>query len=148
MRVINEVMRNVVNIPGWSTKRHILIIESDDWGSIRVRSNEDTDALIKSGFDFTGNSFYQFDGLESNDDVEGLMDVLSKFKDINGNHPVFTLACNVANPNFEHIESGNFKDYFWESTIDTYKRYPAHDQSHKLLLDGLEEHLRRDKIHF
>ena len=147
MRVINEVMRNVVNIPGWSTKRHILIIESDDWGSIRVRSNEDTDALIKSGFDFTGNSFYQFDGLESNDDVEGLMDVLSKFKDINGNHPVFTLACNVANPNFEHIESGNFKDYFWESTIDTYKRYPADDQSHKLLLDGLENKLFQPAFH-
>lgn len=147
MKVINDIIRNAVNIPGWSTKRHILVIESDDWGSIRVRSNEDTEALIKAGFDFTGNSFYQFDGLESNDDVEGLMNVLYKFRDINGNHPIFTLACNVANPDFDSIERNNFEEYIWESTLNTYSKYPAHDKSHELLKEGLANKLFQPVFH-
>lgn len=146
-RLLNRVMRNVVNIPGWCTKKHILVIESDDWGSIRVRSNEDTKALEKLGFDFTGNSFYQFDGLESNDDVEGLMEVLSKHRDINGKNPVFTLVCNVANPDFERILNSNFEKYFWESTLVTYKRYPSHDKAHDLLMEGLRNHLFEPVFH-
>lgn len=146
-KLINSILRNAVNIPGWSTKRHILVIESDDWGSIRVRSNEDTEALRKLGFDFSGNSFYQFDSLESNDDVEKLMDVLSEFRDKNGNHPIFTLACNVANPDFDSIERNNFKEYIWESAINTYNRYPAHNKSYKLLKEGVANKLFQPVFH-
>ena len=41
---LNRIKQNVVNIPGWSTSRKIVVFESDDWGSIRVRSNNDTHA--------------------------------------------------------------------------------------------------------
>jgi len=33
-------MRNVANIPGWRTDRKIVVIESDDWGAIRMPSKE------------------------------------------------------------------------------------------------------------
>ena len=146
-KLLNRMMRNVVNIPGWSTKRRLLVIESDDWGSTRVRSNEDTKALEKLGFDFAGNSFYQFDGLESNRDVEGVMEVLSRHKDIHGNNPVFTLVCNVANPDFEKIRRSNFEEYFWESTLETYAKYPCHDKAHGLLLEGMTKHLFEPVFH-
>ena len=146
-KLLNRMMRNVVNIPGWSTKRRLLVIESDDWGSTRVRSNEDTKALEKLGFDFSGNSFYQFDGLESNRDVEGVMEVLSRHKDIHGNNPVFTLVCNVANPDFEKIRRSNFEEYFWESTLETYTKYPCHDKVHGLLLEGMTKHLFEPVFH-
>ena len=35
-----NVSRNLSNLPGWRTKRHIIVIESDDWGSIRMSSKE------------------------------------------------------------------------------------------------------------
>ena len=107
------VMRNVVNIPGWSTNRKILVIESDDWGSERVRSNEDTKALEAAGFDFSDTSFYQYDGLETDNDIAGLLEVLSKYKDKNGNHPVFTLACNVANPDYQKIKDAEYVEYHY-----------------------------------
>ena len=30
--------KELYNIPGWHTRRHLVVIESDDWGSIRTPS--------------------------------------------------------------------------------------------------------------
>ena len=51
--LIDRMKRNVVNIPGWSTSRKIVVFESDDWGSIRVRSNEDVAAMRRAGFNLS-----------------------------------------------------------------------------------------------
>lgn len=32
--------RHFLNLPGWHTRRKIVVIESDDWGSIRMPSKE------------------------------------------------------------------------------------------------------------
>ena len=40
---------NVSNIPGWRTNRHIVVIESDDWGSIRMSSIENFNKMLKAG---------------------------------------------------------------------------------------------------
>ena len=37
------------NIPGWCTNRKIVVIESDDWGSIRMSSLEAFKKLLKAG---------------------------------------------------------------------------------------------------
>jgi hypothetical protein len=31
-----NLSRNLSNLPGWRTNRHIIVMESDDWGSIRM----------------------------------------------------------------------------------------------------------------
>lgn len=145
--VLNRIMRNVVNIPGWSTKRHIVVIESDDWGSTRVRSNEDTLSLEKVGFDFSKTSFYQYDALESNNDVSDLLEVLSKYKDYKGNYPVFTLACNVANPDYERIKANDYREYYWESFVKTLDRYPNHNQVYELEKEGIRLGMFRPVFH-
>lgn len=40
---------HVSNIPGWRTNRKIVVIESDDWGSIRMSSLEAFKNLLKAG---------------------------------------------------------------------------------------------------
>ena len=30
------ITSKIINIPGWTTNRKIIVIESDDWGSIRM----------------------------------------------------------------------------------------------------------------
>ena len=145
--LLNRIIRNAVNIPGWSTRRKILVIESDDWGSTRVRSNEDTKSLEKLGFNFDNTSFYRYDGLESNNDVIGLLEILDKYKDFKGNNPVFTLACNIANPDYERIKSGNFENYHWEPFTETLKRYPNHDKVYELELEGVKNGLFRPVFH-
>ena len=58
---------------------------SDDWGSVRIKSKEDQADLIKKGYE-VASRFDQFDSPETNEDLELLFEVLTKYKDHNGNH--------------------------------------------------------------
>ena len=40
MNLKQTITHNLLNIPGCRTNRHIVVIESDDWGSIRMPSKE------------------------------------------------------------------------------------------------------------
>lgn len=141
MQLKDRLMRNVINIPGWSTRRKIVIFESDDWGSIRMPSKEKRDKLIDSGFNFSNQPFNLYDSLESNDDLSALFDVLKKHKDATGQHPVFTAVSIVANPDFEKIKADNFQQYHYEPFTDTLKRYPNSDKVIEHYKQGISERL-------
>lgn len=38
MKIQQKIKHSLLSIPGWSTNRHIVVIESDDLGSIRMPS--------------------------------------------------------------------------------------------------------------
>ena len=72
--------RNLSNLPGWRINRKIVVIESDDWGSIRMPSKKAFEILRKSGVDvISGDNlrFNSYDTLASSDDLSALFDVLS-----------------------------------------------------------------------
>ena len=129
------------NIPGWRTKRHIVVIESDDWGSIRMSSIENFERMLKAGMREDRNHYNTYDALESNADLEGLYDVLSKFKDSTGRHPVMTGVNVVANPVFDKIKENGFTEYVYEPYTETCKRYDNHDRVYELWKKGIEERL-------
>ena len=141
MQLKDRLMRNVINIPGWSTRRKIVVFESDDWGSIRIPSKEIRDELIDSGFNFSNQPFNLYDSLESNDDLSALFEVLKKHKDATGRQPVFTAVSIVANPNFEKIKDDNFQQYYFEPFTETLKRYPNSDKVIELYKQGISERL-------
>lgn len=132
---------NVSNIPGWRTKRHIVVIESDDWGSIRMSSIESFERMLKAGMREDRNHYNTYDALESNADLEGLYDVLSKYKDSTGRHPVMTGVNVVANPVFDMIKENGFAEYVYEPYTETCKRYSNHDRVYELWQKGIEERL-------
>jgi len=47
--MIKKLIKNASNIPGWRTNRRIVVIESDDWGSIRMPSNDTHAKLVSQG---------------------------------------------------------------------------------------------------
>ncbi len=141
MSLVKTITRNIVNIPGWSTRRKIIVFESDDWGSIRMSSKQERNTLIKKGFSFEKQSFNMFDALESNDDLTALYDVLRKHRDATGRHPVFTAVSIVANPDFDKIKEDKFQQYHYEPFTETLKRYPNHDIVIDLYNQGIEERL-------
>lgn len=145
MKILTEsrkrIFGNLRNIPGWSTRRKIIVFESDDWGSIRMRSAEDKKALEKKGFDFTNQDFNLYDALESNEDLSHLFEVLSSYKDCEGNHPVITAVSIVGNPDFERIKESGYREYYWETMKDTCKRYPEHDKVCDLYHYGIQKKL-------
>ena len=124
MSITNSLARNIVNIPGWSTQRRIVVFESDDWGSIRMPSEQTRKEIISLGFPIQQQSFNMLDALESNDDLMELFNVLRKHKDSTGRHPVFTAVSIVANPDFEIIKESNFQQYYYEPFTETLKHYP------------------------
>lgn len=109
-----NLLRNLSNLPGWRTRRHIVVIESDDWGSIRMASHESFRRLRDAGLPVERSHYNRFDGLESDDDLAFLMETLAEFRDSTGRPPVVTGVNVVANPDFDRIREEGFAAYRYE----------------------------------
>lgn len=147
MSLIRNIAEKTYNSLGWKTNRKLLVITSDDWGSVRIESVEARDKLKDAGFEMDGNRFNKFDSLESNEDLQQLFTSLRKFKDFKGNHPVITALTNVANPDFDKIREHDFSEYFYEPLSQTLKRYPNHDKVLDLYKQGIAENLFIPEFH-
>jgi len=139
--------RNFLNIPGWRTKRKIVVIESDDWGSIRMASKEAYNYFLKKGFPVDKCPYNSFDALECNDDLLRLFDVLGAVKDLYGNPALLTANAVMANPDFEKIRESGFQKYYYEPFTKTLDRYPVHDQVYSLYKKGISEKLFKPQFH-
>lgn len=140
--------RNLINIPGWKTNRKIVVIESDDWGSIRMPSNKVLENLIDQGVKFNMSyGFDQFDTLASEEDLSALFDILSKYQDKNGNHPIITANTIVANPNFDMIKATGYSEYHYELFIDTLKYYRGCEKSFELWIEGINSKVFYPQFH-
>ncbi len=148
MTTKTRILSNLSQIPGWRTKRKIIVFESDDWGSIRMPSKEVREKLRgKEVIASNTGHFNHYDTLESNDDLTALFEVLSEFRDVNGQNPVFTGLNVVANPDFEKIKADDFREYHYESFTETLKRYSNHDRVTDLWRAGAEKRLFEPQFH-
>jgi len=129
--------RNLLNIPGWCTKHKIVVIESDDWGSIRMSSKESFLYLQSIGYPVDQCPYNSYDALESEEDLTSLFEVLNSVKDKNGLPAKLTANSVVANPDFDKIAQNDFQEYFYEPFTETYKRYPNHSNSFNLFRQGI-----------
>ncbi|PTM04693.1 MAG: hypothetical protein DA405_06460 [Bacteroidetes bacterium] len=146
MRYLNNIKYAAMNLPGWHTQRKLLVIHSDDWGSIRVPSDRVQAHLANNPMIDAANAYAHFDTLATAEDLEALFDTLRKVKDKNGNSAVLTANCLVANPNFEKIKDSNFRDYFFEPLEETFTRYKQ-EASLKLWREGQDEGLFIPQFH-
>lgn len=142
-----KITNNLLNIPGWRTRRKIVIIESDDWGSIRMASKDAYKHFLTLGYPVDECPYNRYDSLESNADLELLFSVLSSVKDRNGNPAIVTANSLVANPDFERIKNANFKEYFFEPFTETLNKYPAHHKVIELYKKGISEKVIKPQFH-
>jgi hypothetical protein len=130
--------------------RKILVIESDDWGSIRMPSLASFEKLEKSGLDLRSADAERFnlnDTLATSQDLGNLFEVLSGIKDKNGIYATFTPLTIVANPNFQKIKESNFQNYFYEPFTETLKRYAGCEHSFDLWQEGIEKKMFVPQMH-
>ncbi len=139
--------RNLINLSGWRTKRKIIVIQSDDWGSIRMPSGEVYQKLLDSGIPVDNCPYNRYDALESEEDLEKLYAVLTKHKDIHGSFPVITANCVVANPDFDKIRESGFKEYYYELYPETLKRYPNRQKTFDLWKEGISNQIIFPQFH-
>ncbi len=148
-RIKSSFLRNLSNIPGWRTNRKIMVIESDDWGSVRMPSLNAMEKLRAHGLEVAGgsNRYNLNDTLATASDLEDLFNVLLQHKDKNGRPAVFTAVSVVANPDFDKIKEHNFKEYFYEPFTKTLERYHGNDESYQLWLKGIKHKIFIPQFH-
>lgn len=148
--MMTSVTKNLRNLPGWNTNRKIVIIESDDWGSIRMPSRAVYEKLLKAGLALNagdGKRYSLYDSLESSDDLEFLFQTLCSYQDIRGSSPIFTIVGVVANPDFEKIRNNGFQDYFYEPFTETCKKYKGSENTFKLYNEGIKSKIFIPQFH-
>lgn len=144
MKLVHKIKNTLVNIPGFKTKRKLVAIESDDWGSIR--SNKDNiESLQKQGI--SNDLYNKYDHLEGEEDLVQLFNVLRKFKDVNGRSPVITVNTIMGNPDFDKIKASNFQNYYWEPFPETLKRVYPNTQVFDSWKQGLEAGYVKPQFH-
>ncbi len=144
MSIARIISKNLTNYGGWKTSRKIVVIESDDWGSIRVPNTVSGELFGSRG---PLNPYSRFDTLASGGDFDPLFAVLKKHVDKNGNHPVITANTVVGNPDFEKIEGSGFKEYFYEPFTQTLERYYPGENVFKYWQKGMEEKIFFPQYH-
>jgi hypothetical protein len=142
----SEILVNISNVVGKSTSRKIIVIESDDWGSVYMPDKKSLEALKSKGLPLTTH-YVNNDTLESNEDMDRLFDLLSSHKDSTGRNVVITGVNVVANPDFEKIRENGYTQYEYELFTKTAQRFAGSDRIHDLWKKGINERLMVPVFH-
>ena len=148
--MIIKLKKNLSNLPGWRTNRKIVVFESDDWGSIRMPSLSTFEKLEGAGLDMRSHDaerYNLYDTLASSQDLQNLFEILTRFKDRNGDNAVFTAISVLANPDFNKIRESNFREYFYEPFTETLKRYKGCENSFELWKEGVSRKIFIPQFH-
>jgi hypothetical protein len=143
---VSFLKNNLKNIPGRRIRERFLIIECDDWGSIRMPSLEICDNLIKEGLVIEGDRF-NYDTIESSEDMEQLFDILENVRDRNGHHAIMTALTNMANPDFIKIKESGFTEYHYEPFTHTYQNYQRGNEVMDLWQKGIDAGIFIPELH-
>lgn len=147
MSIKNKITRNLLNIPGWKTRRQIVVIESDDWGTVRVSGKDAYQYFLKNDLPVDTCPYNSNDMLECNEDMELLYETLSSVKDKNGNPAIITANNIVGNPDFVKIKESGFTQYFYQPFTETFKQYPHHNRVLQLYWEGIEKKMFMPQFH-
>lgn len=142
-----SLISHAANIIGWKTNRKIVVMLSDDWGSVHTASKSARDQMIKKGLAFEKDRFDYYDALENESDLIGLYDVLTSVKDKYGNHAVMTPYTVVTNPDFEKMRDNNFSSYHYELLPDTFAKLPGYENVWSLWKKGIESGIFMPQFH-
>lgn len=143
---LNLYSRGLFYLKAWRSDDKVVVIESDDWGSIRTSTREAYDHLERQGYQMSA-SKYSLDALETNQDLVELFNVLGNYFDADGNPACMTANMIMTNPDFNKIKENNFSEYFYENVWETLKNYPDRELVTKLWREGLKNRVFFPQLH-
>lgn len=136
-----------VNASGWRTKRHIIVMESDDWGAIRMPSNETYRKSIDFGIEVHKCPYNRYDKIESKCDLEALFSVLEAIRDSKNRPLVMTANFIMANPDFDRISQSNYEQYHYKSFVETLNEYYPNEDVFAVWQKGIIKGLIYPQFH-
>ena len=145
-----RILDNLKNIPGWRTRRKLVVFNVDDYGNIRLASRAAGERLAQAGVALTGR-FDRLDTLETRVDLEALFEMLDSVRDSTGRGAVFTPYALSANPDFAALRVDPNK---WqaEALPDSFARLSAEDPqayggAWALWREGIDRGLLQPEFH-
>lgn len=148
MNLKQIIKKYISNLPGWRTKRKLLVIESDDWGSIRMSTAKGREKLIEKGIVGETNRYNKYDTLATSDDLSSLYEVLKKYRDRKGNPAVLTPITITGNPDFKKIKDEDFEQYTAEPFTKTLARFYGEDnQVMETWKEGMDAGVFKPQFH-
>lgn len=139
--------RHLSNVLGKTTKRRLLSFFVDDYGAVINSNISNQNLFLSRGGKLGSNRFSKFDTLETNEDLEALFDVLTSFKDINGNYVAWTPLAVCANPDFERIRKDSYSNYYYEELDKTLSKTNNGQNVLTLMRQGISEGFYMPQYH-
>jgi len=121
--MINTFRDLSCNFGGKRLKSKVVVIESDDWGSIRMPSINAFDKLTQYGIPVENSVYCKYDGLERDSDVLSLLALFERIEREYGKRAILTMNFVTSNPDFPKIANSEFESYFSEDIPSTYRAY-------------------------
>lgn len=138
--------RNITNARGWRTDKKIVVIESDDWGSIRMPGKEIYSQLQKTRLGQSLSLFDSLDSLERREDFQKMLELADGFRDSKNNPLVITLNTVMQNPNFQKIKETGYNEFHGIPFFQSYQDYYG-ENFEDLWVKGIEEKLIKPQFH-
>ena len=123
----SAALRLATNLRGWKSRRKLMIVESDDWGAIRMPGPEAWKRLLKAGIRVDRSRYDSLDCLEKQEDFQALMNVIGGHRDVSGRPAIFTFNTVMGNPDFEAIERDGFERFHHQHLFESYRHYHGED---------------------
>ena len=130
-RFASNALQLYSNLRSCKTRRQLIVIESDDWGAIRMPGPYAYQSLLDAGIRVNSCWHDRLDCLEDAADFQALMGIIDAHRDGNGRPAKLTLNTVMGNPNFSAIEADEFRHFYHQHFLDSYRYY--HDQDLALI---------------
>jgi hypothetical protein len=144
---IKKGIDTYLDFRSFKTEYPIVIIESDDWGSLRTKDKRSRDKLNLINTKIKNDSYSQLDSIATQEDLELLFEVLHSVKDRNGNPARITANVCTANPDFEAIRVSHYKEFFYKPFTKALEEYSQNSSLFKIWQKGIEEKVFAPQLH-
>lgn len=134
------------NILGTKLKRKIVVFAIDDYGNLRLASEEARENMKKAGLKIR-NRYDELDTLENKADLTALYETLSSVKDSTGRPAVFTAFALPCNLDFEKIAASDYTEFHYELLPQTFAKMPGYEGTMDMWKEGIKNRLLVPQSH-
>jgi len=125
----------------------LLVIESDDWGSLRTESQNIRKRLNETSVNYNKDPYIQYDGLANSEDLQAMFEMFSKIKSEEGLSPLLTANFCMSNPDFDKIRAKNYQEFFFERFDQSILKNKEGSKVLKLWTEGISKGLIKPQLH-
>lgn len=144
---VKKSIKAYLNYRSFKTNRQLILIESDDWGSIRTQNIKTLNKLNDISRAVKQDPYIQLDSIASSNDLSALFEILNSVRDSKGNPACITANVCTANPDFNAIKASNFNEFHYEIFTQTLDRYSNTENLFDLWKNAEKEKLFYPQLH-